>query len=410
MSVAANVGFGLRRQGVPGAEVARGWPSCWRWCGWRRSPTAGRTRCPAASASAWRWPAAWPPGRTCCCWTSRCPPWTAACARRPGPSWCGCSASSAPPSSWSRTTRRRRCPWPPASACWRGAAWRRSAPRPRSTSARPAAASPPSWARPTSCPPGSARPALLDLPSLGAVAQADTAGLSGRRARGAAAGAPAPVAAARRSGPNAVGGQVTDSAYRGTVVDHRVRVGGGTLLLVSQALATARPGAAAGRGGLRVLAARRLHPAAGMSRWLVLGPVWAWLLLFVALPALIVVALSFSQAAASVPPYDPLLTWDGWRPVLHLLGDNYAALVADGFYLDAALQSLLVASVSSRAVPADRLPDGPGHRPRARAVALAAAAAGDAAVLDRVPAAHRRLDRPAGRRRLDQRRAAGARV
>ena len=84
-----------------------------------------------------------------------------------------------------------------------------------------------------------------------------------------------------------------------------------------------------------------------MRRWLVLGPLWAWLLLFVAAPALIVLALSFSQAAASVPPYDPLLTWRGGWPVLHLLGDNYATLVQDAYYLDAALQSLLVASVSS---------------------------------------------------------------
>ncbi len=84
-----------------------------------------------------------------------------------------------------------------------------------------------------------------------------------------------------------------------------------------------------------------------MRRWLVLGPVWAWLLLFIALPAAIVLALSFSQAAASVPPYDPLVTWDGWRPVLHLLGDNYQTLGEDDFYLRAALQSLLVASVSS---------------------------------------------------------------
>ena len=82
-------------------------------------------------------------------------------------------------------------------------------------------------------------------------------------------------------------------------------------------------------------------------RWLVLGPVWAWLLAFIAMPAAIVIALSFSQSAASVPPYDPLLTWDGWAPTLHLLGENYAALLEDGFYLDAALQSLLVASVSS---------------------------------------------------------------
>ena len=58
-------------------------------------------------------------------------------------------------------------------------------------------------------------------------------------------------------------------------------------------------------------------------------------------------ALSFSEAAASVPPYEPLVTWDGWWPTLHLLADNYATLVQDDFYLDAALQSLLVASASS---------------------------------------------------------------
>ena len=66
------------------------------------------------------------------------------------------------------------------------------------------------------------------------------------------------------------------------------------------------------------------------------------------MPAAIVLALSFSQAAASVPPYDPLVTWDGWWPSLHLFGDNYATLVAGRFLpVNAALQSLLVASVSS---------------------------------------------------------------
>ena len=84
-----------------------------------------------------------------------------------------------------------------------------------------------------------------------------------------------------------------------------------------------------------------------MRSWFVLGPVWAWLLLFIALPAIIVIALSFSQAAASVPPYDPLLTWQGGWPHLHLLGDNYQTLVQDDYYLNAALQSLLVASASS---------------------------------------------------------------
>ena len=73
-------------------------------------------------------------------------------------------------------------------------------------------------------------PGLLELPSLGALAQADTAGLSGdmhvalrperlRLSRGAAAG------------PNAVAGEVSETAYRGVMVDQVVRVGGASLLV-----------------------------------------------------------------------------------------------------------------------------------------------------------------------------------
>ena len=76
-----------------------------------------------------------------------------------------------------------------------------------------------------------------------------------------------------------------------------------------------------------------------MSRALVLGPVWAWLLVFVALPVLVVAALSFSTSVPGVPPFSPLLQ----SPEL----SNYAALTEDGFYLDAALKSLVVAGVSS---------------------------------------------------------------
>ena len=84
-----------------------------------------------------------------------------------------------------------------------------------------------------------------------------------------------------------------------------------------------------------------------MMRWLVLLPVWAWLLAFIAAPAAIVLALSFSQAADTIPPYDPVLTWEAWRPTLHLNLGNYLTLVSDDFYLDAAVQSLILAAVSS---------------------------------------------------------------
>ena len=74
-------------------------------------------------------------------------------------------------------------------------------------------------------------PGVLELPELGLAAQADTAGFSGA------------LHVALRperlrlgpAGPNAVTGQVVESAYRGIVVDHRVRVGS-AVLLVSQPL------------------------------------------------------------------------------------------------------------------------------------------------------------------------------
>ena len=78
-------------------------------------------------------------------------------------------------------------------------------------------------------------PGVLELPTLGVLAQADTAGFARdlhlalrperlRLSRGAALG------------PNAVAGQVVESAYRGIVVDHRVSVGANVALLVSQPL------------------------------------------------------------------------------------------------------------------------------------------------------------------------------
>ncbi len=55
-----------------------------------------------------------------------------------------------------------------------------------------------------------------------------------------------------------------------------------------------------------------------------------------------------------------------------------------------------------RAVPADRLSDGAWRRARGGALARAAAAGADVAILDRVPDAHQCLDRHVARRWLDQ--------
>ena len=78
-------------------------------------------------------------------------------------------------------------------------------------------------------------PGVLELPSLGVLARAETAGFSGDLH---VAFRPERLRLSRTGtdGPNAVTGQVTESAYRGIVVDHRVQVGGGAALLVSQPL------------------------------------------------------------------------------------------------------------------------------------------------------------------------------
>ena len=78
---------------------------------------------------------------------------------------------------------------------------------------------------------------------------------------------------------------------------------------------------------------------AGMRRAGVLLPLWAWLLVSVALPLLVVAALSFSTPVAGVPPFSPLLAAPD--PA------SYRLLVEDTFYLNAGLKSLQVAGVAS---------------------------------------------------------------
>ena len=83
------------------------------------------------------------------------------------------------------------------------------------------------------------------------------------------------------------------------------------------------------------MAGRGLYSPDVMNRFWVLVPVWAWLLLFVAAPVVIVAALSFSTSVPGVPPYTPLL--HNPDPA------NYAVLVADFYYGSAALQSFILA-------------------------------------------------------------------
>ena len=49
-----------------GSSAVSGPRSCWTRCVWADSAQSGRTNCPAACGSGWRWLARWPRTPTCC--------------------------------------------------------------------------------------------------------------------------------------------------------------------------------------------------------------------------------------------------------------------------------------------------------------------------------------------------------
>lgn len=72
------------------------------------------------------------------------------------------------------------------------------------------------------------------------------------------------------------------------------------------------------------------------GRLAVLAPVWAWMVVFVAAPAAILVAIALAEADSGLPPFR--LAWS-------LAG--FAMLVEDSYYLDALLTALRVAAMTA---------------------------------------------------------------
>ncbi|AJI95979.1 binding--dependent transport system inner membrane component family protein [Yersinia ruckeri] len=81
-------------------------------------------------------------------------------------------------------------------------------------------------------------------------------------------------------------------------------------------------------------------------KW-VIGLPYLWLFLLFMLPFLIVFKISLAEMARAVPPYTDLVTWlDGKLDISLNLG-NYLQLLDDPLYIDAYLQSLQVAGIST---------------------------------------------------------------
>lgn len=79
---------------------------------------------------------------------------------------------------------------------------------------------------------------------------------------------------------------------------------------------------------------------------------WLWLVVFFALPTLVVLKLSFSQTAIAQPPYTPVFDWRaGLGGLYEFLGglslDNYATLLRDSLYATTYLRSIMVAAIAT---------------------------------------------------------------
>lgn len=79
----------------------------------------------------------------------------------------------------------------------------------------------------------------------------------------------------------------------------------------------------------------------------VLAPTTLWLLLFVAAPALILLAIALAEGADGVPPFVPPLTLEHGRPVLRGTGANFALILSDAYYRDSFLRALRVAGLTA---------------------------------------------------------------
>ena len=82
-------------------------------------------------------------------------------------------------------------------------------------------------------------------------------------------------------------------------------------------------------------------------RWAVISIPYLWMLLFFAVPFLIVLKIAFSHQAIAIPPYTPVLEFVDNAVMLKLNLSNFLELVSDNHYLEAYASSLKIAAIST---------------------------------------------------------------
>lgn len=90
----------------------------------------------------------------------------------------------------------------------------------------------------------------------------------------------------------------------------------------------------------------RRQQMAHSRKWVIALP-YLWLLLLFLLPFLIVFKISLAEMARAIPPYSDLVSWADGQLQIALNFANYLQLTDDPLYIDAYLQSLQIATVST---------------------------------------------------------------
>lgn len=83
------------------------------------------------------------------------------------------------------------------------------------------------------------------------------------------------------------------------------------------------------------------------GRWGVIAVPYLWLIVFFAIPFLIVLKISFSKLAIAMPPYTPILEYVDNALTMKLNLGNYVALFTDSQYVAAYLSSIKIAAIST---------------------------------------------------------------
>ncbi|WP_334175544.1 ABC transporter permease subunit [Pseudoxanthobacter sp.] len=91
----------------------------------------------------------------------------------------------------------------------------------------------------------------------------------------------------------------------------------------------------------------------GRGRWIVTAIPFAWMLIFFLIPFLIVLRISFSQTAISMPPYTPVFNLfadplsETWKRLGELSFDTYVFLTSDDLYWRSYINSVWIAFTST---------------------------------------------------------------